>query len=103
MGVNNRVGDLVAVIVGEGVRLCVDVGLDVSEGIRGTVNVAVSFEDGIVTVEVVRLAKFPLVFSFIAEGSSGICASELQAEPIKIIMADRNIKFLVLFCRIAIK
>jgi len=103
VGVNKGVGDLVAVMVGDGVRLCVDVGLNVSEGLRGTVIVAVFFEDGIVTAEEVRLAKFPLVFSFIAEGSSGVCASELQAEAIKNIMADRNITLLVLFRMIAIK
>jgi hypothetical protein len=103
VGVNDWVGDFIAVTVGDGVRLCVGVGLNVSEGLSDTLKVEVVVGIGIVTVAEVTLALIPLVFSFIAGVTSGGSAGELQAATIKISMVDRSNFLPVLVWRFAIK
>jgi len=46
LGAGDSVGDIVGVMEGEGVRLCVGIGLSVSDGVGGTLIVEVFSGDG---------------------------------------------------------
>jgi hypothetical protein len=96
------VGDFVGVMEGDGVRLCVGSGLNVSDDLSETLSVEVFLGDGIsVLVDDIISVTAPISLLLIGIPSE-VMADESQAALRKINAAVRKITLPVLVCRYAI-
>jgi hypothetical protein len=93
------VGDFVGVMEGDGVRLCVGIGLNVSDDLSETSSVEVFFGDDInVLADVIISVTIPMSLLLVGIPSE-VTADDSQAALREIIAAARKITLPVLVCR----